>query len=146
MHKSKLQICVKILCSLSSKGPMKLTQIGHEVELDNSVLVGYLSFLYDRCLVGEQNLSEDEKDYFVTERGLSVLKIMVPLVREAQRVQMLNFESISSVLSGVTFNSGKVEDEKPRWNFSKFIKEKRPKLKLSDFIKIEIEKEEESRE
>ena len=123
---------------------MKLTQIGHEVELDNSVLVGYLSFLYDRCLVGEQNLSEDEKDYFVTERGLSVLKIMVPLVKEARRIQVRNFEAISSVLSGVTFNSGKVEEKKPRWKLSDFIKKKRPKWKLSDLIKVEIVEREES--
>ena len=100
MHKSKLQICVEILCSLSSNGPMKLTAIGHEIELDNSLLVGHLRFLYDRCLVGEQNLGEDEKAYFVTERGLSVLKVMGPLVREAHRIHVLNFEAISSVVSG----------------------------------------------
>jgi len=81
---------------------MKLTQIGHEVELYNSFLVGHLGFLYDRALVGEQYLGEDEKDYFVTNRGLSVLKVMGPLVREAQRIEGHNFERISSALSGVT--------------------------------------------
>ena len=100
MHKSKLQMCVEILCSLSSNGPMKVTAIGHEIELDNSLLVGHLRFLYDRGLVGEQNLGEGEKAYFVTERGLSVLKVMGPLVREAHRIQVLNFEAISSVVSG----------------------------------------------
>ena len=144
MHKSKLQICVEILCSLSSNGPMKLTAIGHEIELDNSLLVGHLKFLYDRCLVGEQNRGEDEKTYFVTERGLSVLKVMGPLVKEARRIQVRNFEAISSVLSGVTFNSGKVEEKKPRWKLSDFIKKKRPKWKLSDLIKVEIVEREES--
>jgi len=54
-----------------------------------------LSFLYDRGLVGEQNLDEDEKAYFVTERGVSVLKVVNPLIREAQRIEVRNFEAIS---------------------------------------------------
>jgi len=108
-----------------------LREISREVELDKSVLLGYLGFLYDRGLVGEQNLDEDEKAYFVTERGVSVLKVVGPLIREAQRIEMRNFEAISSALSGAKFTSG-------------IKKEKRPKRKwkLSDFIKIQIVKEE----
>ena len=131
LHKSKLQVCVKILCSLSSNASLKLREISCEVELDKSVLLGYLGFLYDRGLVGEQNLDEDEKAYFVTERGVSVLKVVGPLIREAQRIEVRNFEAISSALSGAKFTSG-------------IKKEKRPKRKwkLSDFIKIQIVKEE----
>jgi len=131
LHKSKLQVCVKILCSLSSNASLKLREISREVELDKSVLLGYLGFLYDRGLVGEQNLDEDEKAYFVTERGVSVLKVVGPLIKEAQRIEMRNFDAISSALSGATFTSG-------------IKKEKRPKRKwkLSDFIKIQIVKEE----
>jgi predicted transcriptional regulator len=131
LHKSKLQVCVKILCSLSSNASLKLSQISHEVELDKPRLIPYLSFLYDRGLVGEQNLDEDEKAYFVTERGVSVLKVVSPLIREAQRIEVHNFEAISSALSGAKFTSG-------------VIKEKRPKRKwkLSDFIKIQIVEEE----
>jgi len=133
LHKSKLQICVEILCTLSSHGSMKLTEIDNAVELDNSLLEQHMSFLYERGLVGEQNLSEEEKDYFVTERGLSVLKVMGPLIREAQRIQVRNFEAISSAISVVPFNSGKVEEKKSRWKLSI------PKWRLSDLIKIEIE-------
>ena len=131
LHKSKLQVCVEVLCCLSSNGPLKLREISCEVELDKSVLLGYLGFLYDRGLVGEQNLDEDEKAYFVTERGVSVLKVVSPLIREAQRIKVRNFEAISSALSGAKFTSG-------------IKKEKRPKRKwkLSDFIKIEMVKEE----
>jgi predicted transcriptional regulator len=131
LHKSKLQVCVKILCSLSSNASLKLSQISHEVELDKPRLIPYLSFLYDRGLVGEQNLDEDEKAYFVTERGVSVLKVVSPLIREAQRIEVHNFEAISSALSGAKITSG-------------VIKEKRPKRKwkLSDFIKIQIVEEE----
>ena len=76
-------------------------------------------------------MDEDEKTYFVTERGLSVLKVVSPLIREAQRIKVRNFEAISSALSGAKFTSG-------------IKKEKRPKRKwkLSDFIKIEMVKEE----
>jgi predicted transcriptional regulator len=109
---------------------MKLTQMIQYVELDKPRLIPYLGFLYDRGLVGEQNLGEDERAYFVTERGVSVLKVVSPLIREAQRIEVRNFEAISSALSGAV-NSG-------------IKKEKRPKRKwkLSDFIKIEIVKEE----
>ena len=112
---------------------MKLTEIDNAVELGNSLLEQHMSFLYERGLVGEQNLSEEEKDYFVTERGLSVLKVMGPLIREAQRIQVRNFEAISSAISVVPFNSGKVEEKKSRWKLSI------PKWRLSDLIKIEIE-------
>ena len=131
MYKSKLQICIEILCTLASNGPMKLIQMTHKVELDKPRLISYLGFLYDRGLVGEQNLGEDERAYFVTERGVSVLKVVGPLIREAQRIELRNFEAISRALSGAV-NSG-------------IKKEKRPKRKwkLSDFIKIEIVKTEE---
>jgi len=130
LYRSKLQTCIEILCTLASNGPMKLTQMTQYVELDKTRLIPYLSFLYDRGLVGEQNLDEDKKAYFVTERGVSVLKVVNPLIREAQRIKVRDFEAISSVLSGAV-NSG-------------IKKEKRPKRKwkLSDFIKIEIVKEE----
>ena len=130
MYRSKLQTCIEILCALASNGPVKLTQMTQYVELDKTRLIPYLSFLYDRGLVGEQNLDEDKKAYFVTERGVSVLKVVNPLIREAQRIKVRDFEAISSVLSGAV-NSG-------------IKKEKRPKRKwkLSDFIKIEIVKEE----
>jgi len=132
LHKSKLQGCVEILCSLSSNGPMKLTQISHEVELTKSLLMANLSLLNDRGLVEIQNLGEDKNVYIVTERGLTVLKVINPIIREAQRIQMRNFEAISSALSGATLTSGIIKEKKPK-----------RKWKLSDFIKIEIVKTEE---
>ncbi len=138
LHKSKLHICVKILCCLSSNGHMQLAPIGHKIELDNSLLVGHLRFLYDRGLVGEQNLGEGEKAYFVTERGLLVLKVMGPLVRDAKRIEVRNFEAISSVLSGATLSSERIKKEKPKRKISDVAREKRPKWKLPDFIKSEI--------
>ena len=131
MVKSKLQISVEILCSLSSNGPMKLTQISDKVELGVSRLMVHLSLLVDSGLVEEQNLGEDEDVFVVTERGLSVLKVIGPLVREAQRIEVRNFEAISSALSDARLTSGVNKDRRPK-----------KKWKLSDFIKIEVVKEE----
>ena len=128
LHKSKLQISVDILCSLSSNGPMNVTQIGHKVELDNFCLEGHLRFLYDRGLVGEQNLGEDEKGYFVTERGLSMLKVMGPLVNEAQRIQVRNFEVISSVLSEAEITPEEVIEKKSKRKIFDLIKGKKTKM------------------
>ena len=126
MHKSKLQISVEILCSLSSEGPMKCAQISDEVELSKSMLMEYLDFLYERGLIGENNLGDKEKTYFITDRGLSLIKVMVPIVREAQKIEANNLERISTALSGTKFKLGKTEEKKPRWK------------RIQDFIKIEL--------
>ena len=112
MYKSKLNRYIEILCALVSHGPLKFTQLTGKVELDKPHLKQVLSFLYDRCLVGEQNLDEEEKTYFVTDRGMSVLKVIAPLVREAHRIQMRNFEATSTALSAV--NSGTIKEKRPK--------------------------------
>jgi predicted transcriptional regulator len=125
-----LQITIQILCTLASKGASKLTQIKQHVELDKERLTSYISFLYDRGLVGEQYLDEDENAFFITKRGESVLRVVGPLVKEAQRIEMRNFEAISGLLSRTKITS-------------RIMKEKRKKWKLSDSIKIQIVETEE---
>lgn len=129
MHKSKLQISIEILCCLSSKGPLKWKQISEEIELSKSILMEHLGFLYERGLIGE-NLGE-EKAYFVTNRGLSLIKVMGPMVREAQRLEIQNLERISSVIAGTKFKVKKVEEKKARWK------------RLQNFIKIDLTKSDE---
>ena len=136
MNRSKLQISVQILCSLSSKGPYTIEELSDIVELDKSTLRNRLTLLYESGLVGEQFLEKGKKAYFITERGLSVLKIMGPMIKEAHRLQVRNFEVISNSLSGA-LNPEKIK-KKPKRRFSEFIKEKRPKWKLSNLIKIEV--------
>jgi predicted transcriptional regulator len=104
LYNSKLHMYIEILCALVSHGPLKLAQLKGKVELDKPALLEVLNFLYEHCLVGEQNLDEAQKAYFVTERGMSVLKVVAPLIREAQKIQMQNFEITSNALS--TINSG----------------------------------------
>lgn len=129
LHKSKLQISVEILCCLSSKGSLKLKQISNKIELNKSILIEHLGFLYERGLIGE-NLGE-EKTYFITERGLSLINVMGPMVREAQRLEIRNLERISSAIAGTKFKVKKVEEKKPRWK------------RLQKFIKIDLTKSDE---
>lgn len=126
MYLSKLQICVKILCVLTTDGPLRLSQLIPKVELDKINLKSVIDFLYLHCLVGEQDMDKSERSYFVTEKGMSLLKVVGPLVKEAKRIQLQNYEAISDALSVV--QKPKVEEER---------KPKR-KWKLSDLLKIEI--------
>ncbi len=126
MHKSKLQVNVEILCSLSSKGALKAEQFIDEVDLSKSILIEHLDFLYDRGLIGEQNLDDEEKAYFITDRGLNMIKVMGPMVREAQRIEVHNLERISRALAGTKFKVKQIEEKKPRWK------------RIQNFIKDEI--------
>ena len=98
-YRSKLMICIDVLCVLVSNGPMRFTQLSHKVELDTVRLISHLRLLIDRGLIEQQNLSENETFYAVTERGTKVLKVVNPLIKEAHKLQMRNLETISNTLS-----------------------------------------------
>jgi predicted transcriptional regulator len=98
-YKSKLMICIEILCTLVSTGPMKLTQLKDKFEMDESRLKPHLRLLWNRGLIEEENFGDNTIYYVVTERGLKVLKVISPLIREAQKIQTRDFEVISNTLS-----------------------------------------------
>ena len=89
MHRSKLKICVEILCVLASSGPMKLTQLTTRIELSKTSLEYHLRLLRSRDLVEREKLGENEIFYVATERGLNVLKVIGPLIKEARKIQAL---------------------------------------------------------
>lgn len=91
MQRSKLKICMDILCTLASNGPMKLTQLTTKVELNKTRLRQHLRLLKNRGLVERQKLGEKEIFYVVTERGLKVLKVIGPIIEEARKIQALQF-------------------------------------------------------
>ncbi|MGD9130601.1 MAG: winged helix-turn-helix domain-containing protein [Candidatus Bathyarchaeota archaeon] len=91
MHRSKLKISIEILCSLASNGPMKLTQLMTKVELNRNLLKQHLRLLKKRKLVERQNLGDNKIFYVVTERGLQVLRVIDPLIKEAHKFQALQF-------------------------------------------------------
>jgi predicted transcriptional regulator len=77
---------------------LKFRQINRKVEIDKSHLREYLVFLVDRSLIQKRKTG-----YVVTERGHSVLKVLSKLVKEAARIEVQNYEAISSTLEKATF-------------------------------------------
>jgi DNA-binding MarR family transcriptional regulator len=99
-----LMICVEVLCTLVSNGPMMLTQLKDKFEMDEARLQPHLRLLWNRGLVEEEKFGDEEPYYVVTERGLKVLKVVSPLIREAHKLEIRNFEAISNVLSGAGYS------------------------------------------
>jgi len=83
---------------------MNLTQLTHNVQMDKARLIPQLRLLNNRGLVEKQNFGEHKILYVVTERGLKVLKVVSPIIREAHKIQIRNFEVISSTLSGAGYS------------------------------------------
>jgi predicted transcriptional regulator len=98
-YRSKLVVCIDILCSLVANGPMTFIQLSHKVELDTIRLSPHLKLLIDRELIEQQTWGENEIVYVITKRGLKVLKVVHPIVKEAHKLQIRNFELISNTLS-----------------------------------------------
>jgi len=89
VRRSKLEMNLDILKILASQGPMELTQLMNKADLSQSVLEQHLDFLIQQNLVEEQNLGKGETFYVITERGLRVLKIIVPIIEEARKIPAL---------------------------------------------------------
>jgi len=103
--KSKLMICIEVLCTLVSNGrPMTLTQLLDKFEMDECRLKPHLRLLWNRGLVEEENFGDNKIYYVVTERGLKVLNVISPIIREAHKIQMREFELISNTLSGAGYS------------------------------------------
>jgi len=87
--RSKLEVNLDIMKILASQGPMALAQLVDKVDLGQSVLKQHLDFLTQQILVEEQNLGKDEIFYVVTERGLKVLKVVIPIISEVRKIPAL---------------------------------------------------------
>jgi len=92
VRKSKLERYIEILEILArarnfaSQEPANLTQLARKTGLSKSVLKQSLDFLIQQNLVEEQNLSKDKIFYAITERGLKVLYVVVPIIEEARKI------------------------------------------------------------
>ena len=91
MHRSKLKVCVEILCILASNGPMKLTQLTTKIELNKTRLREHLRLLKNGNLIKRQNFGENKIFYVVTQKGIKVLKVIGPIIKEARKIQALQF-------------------------------------------------------
>jgi predicted transcriptional regulator len=70
---------------------MKLTQLMAKVELNKTHLRQHLRLLKKRNLVERQNLGQNKIFYVVTERGLKVLTVIGPMIKEERKMQALQF-------------------------------------------------------
>jgi predicted transcriptional regulator len=102
-YKSKLTICIEILCAIVSNGTMNLTQLTHNLEMTRERLIPHLRLLKNRGLIEKQILGENKIVYTVTERGIKVLKVVNPIIKQAHKIQMRDFETISNTLSGAGY-------------------------------------------
>ena len=99
VYRSKLQICIEILCALASNGAMNLMWLRTTVELEKTHLIQHLKLLTNHNLVEKQNLGTNNGVYVVTKRGLTVLKVVSPIIKEAHKIQLRDFKAISGVLT-----------------------------------------------
>jgi predicted transcriptional regulator len=90
MRRSKLEMYIDILRVLAHRGPLKLTHIMYEANVNCSVLKEYLDFLLKQNLVEERTIGKRRVVYAVTQRGITVLKYfrelkqVLPIVEEAR--------------------------------------------------------------
>jgi DNA-binding HxlR family transcriptional regulator len=102
-QKSKLVMCIEILCTLVSRGPMKLTQLLDHFTIDQTRLTAHLRLLWDRGLIEEETFDDNQTYYLVTPRGKTVLKVVGPILKEAHKIQMREFDYLSNTLEGAGY-------------------------------------------
>ena len=89
MRRIHLEIYVDIISLLARHGPLKLSHIMHNVNLNGCVLKEDLNFLIKQALVEERTIGKDRIVFAVTQRGITVLKYFrdlkqtLPIVEEA---------------------------------------------------------------
>ncbi len=89
MRKSKLEKYLDILKVLAHRGSLELKQIAGEADITFSVRKGHLDFLIQQNLVKEQPASKGKVSYALTERGVRVLNVALPIVEEAHKISAL---------------------------------------------------------
>jgi predicted transcriptional regulator len=91
VRRSKLEMYVDILNSLAQRGPLKLTHVMYNANVNCSILKEQLEFLIRQELVEEKKLGKSRVAYAITERGVTVLKHfrefkqILPIAEEEQR-------------------------------------------------------------
>jgi predicted transcriptional regulator len=89
MHRSKLEMNIDILRVLADHGPLKLTHVMYEVNINCSVLKDCIEFLIKQGLVEEKAIGEKRFVYAITQRG----RIVVNAFEELKQVLPITEES-----------------------------------------------------
>ena len=95
---SKLIVCLNILCALVSKGPLTINQLKISLKLDEPRISPLLKLLWNRGFVEEEPLTPTESRYRITERGSKILKVISPIIQEAQKMRIRDLEAVSNAL------------------------------------------------
>jgi predicted transcriptional regulator len=74
LRRNKLEIYIDILFVLTQKGPLNLTHIRYEANVNSSILKEYLSFLIKQGLVEENTTGKKRVAFIITSHGIGVLK------------------------------------------------------------------------
>jgi predicted transcriptional regulator len=98
-YETKLMICIEVLCALVSYGPMNLSRLCGRIGMGKSRLEPNLRLLWNRGLIEEEKFGGNEVHYVVTKRGLKVLNVIGPLLKEAHKIHTHDFEAVSAALS-----------------------------------------------
>ena len=81
---------VDVLKALSDRGPLKLTHIMYETNVNGNMLKEYLDFLLKQGLVEKQTVGKQRVVFAVTQRAITVLKycrelsLVLPIIQEAE--------------------------------------------------------------
>lgn len=90
MRRSELEIYIDVLKVLAHRGPLKLTYIMYEANVNCAVLKEYLDFLVRQNLVEMRYVGKRRVVYAVTQRGITVLNCFrelkqgLPIIEEAR--------------------------------------------------------------
>ena len=103
-HESKLMVCLNILCTLVSKGPMKQKQLKNEFKINETRLKPLIRLLWNRGLIEEEKKGSTDPRYVVTERGTKVLKVIGPIIKEAHKIRIRDFEALTTALTGAGYS------------------------------------------
>jgi len=74
MSRSKLEMNIDILKVLAQRGPLQLTHLMCQANVNCNILKGYLDFLIKQGLIEERVIEKSSVVYANTDRGTNVIK------------------------------------------------------------------------
>ena len=72
-------------------------------EIDKTRLTAHLRLLWDRGLIEEERFDDNQTYFLVTPRGKTVLKVVRPIIKEAHKIQMREYDYLSNTLEGAGY-------------------------------------------
>ena len=87
MRRSNLERYVNIISILARYGPLKLTHIMYQANVNSVVLKEDLQFLVKQALVEELTTGKDRTVFGVTQRGINVTKYFLDLKQTGPLIQ-----------------------------------------------------------